>query len=599
MASTPSFAFLPRPDRVVVMRALRGTVAALLAFAVAALLQLDSPYWAAMTVWAVAQPTRGMLVGKALSRLAGTLVGALVSIPVLHLYAYSPLACVLVLALWGGACSLVANLLTGFRGYAAVLAGYTAPLVMVVAVHHPEQINDMAASRVACILVGIAASTLLTWLWTPDGDLGLLRQRVERTAGEANRWMAALLSANASQKNTTALASRVMSDMAVIDGQCDQGDSGAASVRQERRHVRHLLASLLNAMALAQALADALATAGAQTAATSCLRARLQVTEPSAQALLQALDDWLAAQGHLPDELKKCLLDWRAALIAVVADLQRPESPASHALARQGPSLVAVRNWPDALRSGVRTLLVVAVLGGAWVGTGWPLFLMAMMGASMLSSIFATFEAPQTSIIRAVKGTAMGTVAALLCGLLLLTHVHTLPTLLLVLAPFIYLGALLLNDRRTVGLGMDYSMVFLLITAPSLPVAMSSEHFLRVAPGPLIGAVMAAAALHLLLPTGPRRRLHDVMQGIIRDLHQLAVSRQPPSEGFWRARLAPGLASGIADFLGGLRQASGRRRRSDFVESGRRLAGPARRTGAAACSGSGGGCRAGLAGRAG
>jgi len=545
MASFKSLAFLLRPDRVALMRALRGTAAALLAFTAAALLKLDSPYWAAMTVWAVAQPTRGTLIGKAVSRFAGTLVGALVSIPILQLYPSSPFGLIAVLALWGGLCSLLANLLTGFRAYTALLAGYTAPLVTMVALfHQPEQINEMAASRVACILVGIAASTLLTWLWTPASELGLLRQRVERTATEASRWMAAVLSGAATPDTIAALEARVVSDMAVMDDQCDLGSSGASAVRRERRQVRHLLASVLNAMALTRALADELAVTDAPGGSVSALHAQLRAAEPHAQTLLQTLDAWLAAQGWspaapqpgdrwlaLPDELQQRLLDWRLALTAVVTDLQRPSASASRSSVREGPSLVAVSNWPDALRSGIRTGLVVAVLGGGWVVTGLPLFLMAMMGASMLSSIFATFEAPQVSILQAVKGTLAGTAAALLCGLLLLTHVHSLPLLLLVLAPFIYVGALLLTERSTIGIGMDYSMVFLLVTAPGLPVAMDRAHFLRVAPGPLLGAVVAAAALHFLLPTGPRRRLNDVLESIISDLHRLSVTAQTPSDG--------------------------------------------------------------------
>jgi p-hydroxybenzoic acid efflux pump subunit AaeB len=42
--------------------AIRTTAAALLALACAALLNIHHPWWAAMTVWLVAQPTRGLLL---------------------------------------------------------------------------------------------------------------------------------------------------------------------------------------------------------------------------------------------------------------------------------------------------------------------------------------------------------------------------------------------------------------------------------------------------------------------------------------------------------------------------------------------------------
>lgn len=61
--------------------AFRGTVAAVAALAAAVLLKLECPYWAAMTVLIVIQPTRGLLLEKCYYRLVGTAVGSLAGIP--------------------------------------------------------------------------------------------------------------------------------------------------------------------------------------------------------------------------------------------------------------------------------------------------------------------------------------------------------------------------------------------------------------------------------------------------------------------------------------------------------------------------------------
>nr|WP_232228063.1 FUSC family protein [Asaia astilbis] len=53
------WAWLYAPSAQSVEFALRNTVAALLALAIAMWMELDSPIWATMTVWAVAQGTRG------------------------------------------------------------------------------------------------------------------------------------------------------------------------------------------------------------------------------------------------------------------------------------------------------------------------------------------------------------------------------------------------------------------------------------------------------------------------------------------------------------------------------------------------------------
>ncbi|WP_408583187.1 FUSC family protein [Paraburkholderia tropica] len=56
--------------------ALCATVAALLALTSAYLLGIDSPRWAGMTVWLVAQTTRGLLFERAVARLVGSIIGA-------------------------------------------------------------------------------------------------------------------------------------------------------------------------------------------------------------------------------------------------------------------------------------------------------------------------------------------------------------------------------------------------------------------------------------------------------------------------------------------------------------------------------------------
>src|SRR5690554_7259116 len=56
---------------------LRTALASCLALVVAWLMGLEHPQWAAMTVWAVSQPVRGMLLEKSLFRALGTLLGTL------------------------------------------------------------------------------------------------------------------------------------------------------------------------------------------------------------------------------------------------------------------------------------------------------------------------------------------------------------------------------------------------------------------------------------------------------------------------------------------------------------------------------------------
>ena len=55
--------------------AMRLTLASLLAMAVATALSLENPWWAAMAVWMVGQPPRGVLVERAMAQIVGAAIG--------------------------------------------------------------------------------------------------------------------------------------------------------------------------------------------------------------------------------------------------------------------------------------------------------------------------------------------------------------------------------------------------------------------------------------------------------------------------------------------------------------------------------------------
>lgn len=63
-------------DRPALLHGLNMALAAGLSFAIAVLLSVDNPFWAAMPVWVLSQPYRGLVYERALWRIVGTLAGA-------------------------------------------------------------------------------------------------------------------------------------------------------------------------------------------------------------------------------------------------------------------------------------------------------------------------------------------------------------------------------------------------------------------------------------------------------------------------------------------------------------------------------------------
>jgi len=87
------------------------------------------PTGAGASAAAVSQPSLGASLRKGWFRMIGTLTGAIFIVVLTACFVQNRTAFLIGLALWGGACALVATLLRNFASYAAALAGFTAVIV--------------------------------------------------------------------------------------------------------------------------------------------------------------------------------------------------------------------------------------------------------------------------------------------------------------------------------------------------------------------------------------------------------------------------------------------------------------------------------------
>jgi uncharacterized membrane protein YccC len=96
--------------------AVRTTAAAVLALLAATSLGLSHPHWAAMTVWLVAQPTRGLILERSLARLAGSALGAALGFLLVRYLSDTPVGLVFALVSWVACCAISAPTACCWRG---------------------------------------------------------------------------------------------------------------------------------------------------------------------------------------------------------------------------------------------------------------------------------------------------------------------------------------------------------------------------------------------------------------------------------------------------------------------------------------------------
>jgi len=135
------------PDRRALQFAIKTLLGGGLALWLALRWGLEQPAWALMTAFIVAQPLSGMVVQKGLARLLGTLIGTIMSVVFMSVFAQTPWLFLLALALWLGLCTASSTLLRSAWSYSFVLAGYTVAIIALPAIAHPLTVFDQAVAR--------------------------------------------------------------------------------------------------------------------------------------------------------------------------------------------------------------------------------------------------------------------------------------------------------------------------------------------------------------------------------------------------------------------------------------------------------------------
>ncbi len=144
---------------------------------IATFLHIENAYWAVMPVWVVSQPARGLLIGRAVFRVVGTLVGAAFGFALMWLDP-GPAVVLACLGLWIAGWTAVLHLMRGVHSYGAMLAGMTAAVVLLPSLLHPAHGPALALARVECTLIGVLVVTFVTALWTPRSSVEEFRARL-------------------------------------------------------------------------------------------------------------------------------------------------------------------------------------------------------------------------------------------------------------------------------------------------------------------------------------------------------------------------------------------------------------------------------------
>ncbi|MBE7201551.1 MAG: FUSC family protein, partial [Parafilimonas terrae] len=509
--------------------ALRIWIAMMLALAAAFWLQLDSASSAATCVAILAQPKRGQALSKAVYRLLGTLIGAVVSIVVVALFGQDRVLLFLSFTVWLGLCVFVAQYLQDTRAYGAMLSGYTVAIIALGQIDQPQGAFDAAVSRVAVIVLGIVAITFINdALASPSTWRALLPQL--RKAWEGTRAYAreSLDRGDLGATRTAALIRMIApmrADASAIAGELDDGPFRAAGARSCIAALYGMAASIRTVAAAAACLRS---PSPAVDEAMAICRRVADAPDPDSldrdDERLRELVDAAIRDGRRPlDEvvILQRALDFVCAAtfaqdgIMAVADGHEPLRDAK---------LPTHRDFPVALRGALRVALGFAATAAAFVALGLPQASFALVQVAATAALSSVAPDPKKFANGVVIGMILAATFAGLARFAFLNGVQGFPMLAMAMAPVIFFGCFLSLNPKTFGIGFILIVFFPVLLGPSNPQTYDAQTFLLNAFLVVVAAIILSIVVRLLIPVTPaqqrvfaldsaRRALADALVG--------------------------------------------------------------------------------------
>jgi uncharacterized membrane protein YccC len=137
------------------LEAAEAAASVTLAVLAALALHSDEPWWAGITAFQVTRASPSLAISRALMRLVGSIIGALVALVILRLFVYQSVPFLLCLFLLG--CAGLFGFGTSRFGYAWLIGAVTACLIILMSFDQPQVAFTTAVNRVVDVIVGTVA----------------------------------------------------------------------------------------------------------------------------------------------------------------------------------------------------------------------------------------------------------------------------------------------------------------------------------------------------------------------------------------------------------------------------------------------------------
>ncbi|SMG13111.1 FUSC family protein [Paraburkholderia susongensis] len=513
----------------------KALAACFLALGIAMKLDLPQPRTAMTTVFIVMQPQSGAVFAKSFYRICGSLVGLVVMLALIGLFAQQPELFILSTAIWVGICTAGAARNRNFRSYGFVLAGYTAALIGIPASQHPDGAFLSALTRVAEIVVGIICAGAVSGLVFPQFAGMQMRSTVRARFSGFVEYVSASLAGRNDRAQIEATNARFVADIvgfeaarsvAVFEGPDSRMRGGRlARLNSEfmtastRFHALHQLMNRLRASGthgaaiaiaalepyfkeiaplLAKSGEPVLSAADAAHAAAQLdtYKAELPKRVRATRAELETHPDAPLLDFDTAAELLYRFIDDLHAYAATYASLAVDTHERERWIERYEPKTNAIA----AGVAGLRAAIVMVVLGAFWIATAWPSGATLTLNAAAICALASSAPDPKRTAFQMAGGTMLAALMGMIAVFGVFPHIDGFAMLCVALTPFLLLGVFMTTRPALAGYGVGYCIFFCFLAGPDNVMHYDPSSFMNDALALVLSILVSSIAFAVLLP---------------------------------------------------------------------------------------------------
>src|SRR3984893_7804724 len=483
-------------------------VALAVSYYVAFTLELNSAASAGTGLLILVGPTQGMVLSKAIYRIAGTLFGAVFAIILTSLFSQDRTMLIAVFSVYMACLVAIATLLRDFRAYGCILAGYTVALISIADVDAPTASFTGMLDRVAVILLAVLVLAFVSAICSTAESARSLQSKLRTATKDIVAMAFATLDQRVPPDSSqcVAMSARLMPLRSEIGFAAPELPDGWARAKAARSALLGLFEAISAIQALGLGLQNMAAASSTVDEAIGIVRRAIVTQHP---------EKWLAdidALTHQAMEAEALSIDEAYVLnrckfmIEVFRDIRDGLlSNRIGRLPRRSVNLPVHQDYIAAVLNGLRVGLAVGMVGLLSVMSGLPGANAVILGTIVFVSLGSVMHDPRAMGKAALLMTPAVIITGTIYDFFIFPNISDYPLFIISLAPVVTMTCWLIKTGKG-PMGIFYGVQSISLLSPANVQTLNPRTFLDTAAFLVAGSVCIFFSLLLIVPVDPALR---------------------------------------------------------------------------------------------